>query len=124
MLNGPGDYQLEVLDADLTVLAASDRGDLGIEEALQVTIATAGTYTVRVTVLASAGSIYDLDGNGVVNVVDLIELLLCFGQPAVPGCEAEDIDGDGTVNVLDLIGLLLNWGPVVNDYLLEVLARD
>ena len=35
---------------------------------------------------------------------------MCFGQPAVPGCEAEDINQDGTVNVLDLIDLLLCFG--------------
>ncbi len=52
----------------------------------------------------------DINGDGVTNVLDLIDLLLCFGQPAVPGCEAEDINGDGTVNVLDLIDLLLAFG--------------
>ena len=49
-------------------------------------------------------------GDGTVNVLDLIDLLLCFGLPAVPGCVAEDINGDGTVNVLDLIDLLLAFG--------------
>ncbi len=48
--------------------------------------------------------------NGDVNVLDLIDLLLCFGPPAVPGCEAEDINADGTVNVLDLIELLRGFG--------------
>ncbi len=38
------------------------------------------------------------------------DLLLCFGLPAVPGCDAEDINEDGTVNVLDLIQLLLQFG--------------
>ena len=41
---------------------------------------------------------------------DPIDLLLCFGSPAVPGCEAEDVNGDGTVNALDLIDLLLAFG--------------
>ena len=49
----------------------------------------------------------DVNGDGVVN---LINLLLCFGQPAVPGCSPEDVNGDGTVNVLDLIDLLLAFG--------------
>ncbi|MHC4429455.1 MAG: hypothetical protein ACYS0D_12765 [Planctomycetota bacterium] len=49
-------------------------------------------------------------GDGVVNVLDLIDLLLCFGQPAVPGCEAQDLNGDGTVDVIDLIQLLLAFG--------------
>ncbi len=52
----------------------------------------------------------DIDGSGSVNVQDLIELLGCFGEPAVPGCAAEDVNGDGTVNVLDLIELLLAFG--------------
>ncbi len=52
----------------------------------------------------------DINSDGAVNVLDLIDLLLCFGAPAVPGCESEDINGDGTVNVLDLIELLLAFG--------------
>ncbi len=52
----------------------------------------------------------DLTGDGVVNVLDLIDLLLCFGQPAIPGCVGEDINEDGNVNVLDLIQLLLAFG--------------
>ncbi|MHC4094266.1 MAG: thrombospondin type 3 repeat-containing protein, partial [Planctomycetota bacterium] len=52
----------------------------------------------------------DINADGVVNVLDLIELLLCFGQPADPPCDASDINPDGTVNVLDLIELLLDFG--------------
>ena len=44
--------------------------------------------------------------------LDLIELLLCFGQPAAGTCLASDVNGDGTVNVLDLIELLLAFGFV------------
>jgi len=54
----------------------------------------------------------DIDLNGVTNVLDLIDLLLCFGEPAVPGCESEDTNLDGTINVLDLIDLLLAFGTV------------
>jgi len=61
----------------------------------------------------------DINGDGFVNVLDLIDLLLCFGQPAQPICEAEDLDGDGFVNVLDMIEVLLNFGagdfPECND---------
>jgi hypothetical protein len=52
----------------------------------------------------------DVNGDNVTNVLDLIDLLLCFGLPAVPGCEAEDVNNDGSVNVLDLIDLLLEFG--------------
>ncbi len=50
----------------------------------------------------------DVNGDGSINVLDLIDLL-CFGLPAVPGCEAEDVNGDGNLNVLDLIDLLLDF---------------
>ena len=53
---------------------------------------------------------HDVNGDGVTNVLDLIELLLCFGQPAIPPCEQADIVLDGNVNVLDLIELLLAFG--------------
>ena len=52
----------------------------------------------------------DIDGSGSVDVLDLIELLVCFGQPALPACGPSDINADGTVNVLDLITLLLDFG--------------
>ena len=52
----------------------------------------------------------DVNGDGSINVLDLIDLLLCFGLPAAPGCEVEDVNEDGTVNVLDLIDLLLLFG--------------
>ncbi len=59
----------------------------------------------------------DVNGDNAVNVLDLIDLLLCFGQPATPPCDTADIVADGTVNVLDLIELLLNFGaPCLFDY--------
>ena len=53
----------------------------------------------------------DINGDGSTNVLDLIDLLLCFGQPSTPPCETgQDVNCDGTVNVLDLIELLLQFG--------------
>ena len=52
----------------------------------------------------------DLNRDGAVDVLDLIDLLLCFGQPALGGCGPADINDDGAVNVLDLIELLLDFG--------------
>ena len=56
------------------------------------------------------GVIGDLNGDGVVNVFDL--LLLLEGWGTCPGggeCPA-DLNGDGMVNVFDLLLLLENWG--------------
>ncbi len=52
----------------------------------------------------------DIDSDGVTDVLDLIELLLCFGQPSLPPCDASDINGDGETNHLDLIVLLSAFG--------------
>ncbi len=54
----------------------------------------------------------DVNKDGAVNVLDLIELLLAFGQPCdqpPQRCPA-DTNKDGAVDVLDLIELLLNFG--------------
>ena len=53
----------------------------------------------------------DVNGDGVTNVLDLIDLLLCFGLPDDPPCDTgQDVNGDGNINVLDLIDLLLEFG--------------
>jgi hypothetical protein len=52
----------------------------------------------------------DLNGDGVINVSDLLILLGAWGDcPASGPCPA-DLNGDGTVNVSDLLILLGNWG--------------
>jgi len=51
----------------------------------------------------------DVNGDGAVNVTDLLNLLSAWGVcPAMPPCPA-DVDGDGTVSVTDLLTLLGNW---------------
>ncbi|MCH8343992.1 MAG: hypothetical protein IH983_08385 [Planctomycetes bacterium] len=52
----------------------------------------------------------DLDGDGVVGILDLLSLLAAWGDcPAKGECPA-DLDGDGSVGILDLLALLANWG--------------
>jgi len=50
----------------------------------------------------------DLNGDGVVNSSDLLELLNAWGP--CPGCP-EDLNDDGVVNSSDLLELLNAWGP-------------
>lgn len=50
----------------------------------------------------------DLDGDGMVGVTDLIEMLAAWSTD--PGCPP-DLDGDGNVGIGDLIILLGAWGP-------------
>ncbi len=51
----------------------------------------------------------DVNGDGVVDVLDLIAVVLGWG-PCPPGCPA-DATGDGVVDVLDLIAVIEGWGP-------------
>lgn len=50
----------------------------------------------------------DINGDGIVDVLDLLAVLGTWGECA--GCP-EDITGDDLVDVLDLLQVLANWGP-------------
>ena len=50
----------------------------------------------------------DTNGDDVVNVTDLLDLLASWGPCAVP-CPS-DVNSDGVVNVTDLLALLAAWG--------------
>ena len=52
----------------------------------------------------------DLNGDGVVNVFDLLILLEDWGECGDPDDCPADLNDDGTVNVFDLLILLENWG--------------
>ena len=51
----------------------------------------------------------DTDGNGAVDVTDLVAVILDWGTD---GAENNaDIDGSGVVDVADLVMVILAWGP-------------
>jgi glucose/arabinose dehydrogenase len=107
---GPG----EIIACDLLSCPGENR-------ALVTIPATAGqTFKIRVgghggavgtgqlTIECAAVSCpEDLNGDGSVDVLDLLQLLDAWG--ACPGC-SEDLNGDGVVDVLDLLQLLDAWG--------------
>jgi hypothetical protein len=64
------------------------------------------TYLAQVACHSAPPCPADLDGNGVVNVSDLLALLGAWGQSGVPA----DLDGSGAVDVADLLMLLAAWG--------------
>jgi hypothetical protein len=51
----------------------------------------------------------DINGDGVVDVFDLLMLLGAWGNCGAGQCPA-DLNGDGVVDVFDLLTLLANWG--------------
>ena len=48
----------------------------------------------------------DIDGNGTVEVTDLLEVIAAWGSSDANA----DIDGSGTVDVSDLLLVVANWG--------------
>ncbi len=55
---------------------------------------------------AQAGCSVDVNGDEVVNVLDLLDVLTDWGP--CPGCPT-DVNGDDVVDVLDLLAVLSNW---------------
>jgi hypothetical protein len=52
----------------------------------------------------------DLDGDGVVGILDFLSLLGSWGQcPNLPEPCPADLDGDSAVGITDLLILLGNW---------------
>ena len=67
-----------------------------------------GDAVVRFTVNVRG----DLNGDGIVNVLDFLLMLAGWGscpQPCPPSCTG-DLDGNCAVNVNDFLLLLANWG--------------
>ncbi len=118
VLTGPDDYRLQVQTTDDVVIGESDRGGVGVEEALQVDVTGASKIVVEVLDCAPAPG--DTNGDCVVGILDFLDLLAAWGPN--PGHPA-DLDGDGVVGILDFLLLLALWGPVSNEYQLELLTR-
>jgi hypothetical protein len=52
----------------------------------------------------------DTNADGIVDVIDLIQVITSWGPcPEGEPCSA-DVNVDGTVDVLDLIAVITNWG--------------
>ena len=59
----------------------------------------------------SQGTKGDLDGNGAINIFDMLEILKILGGQITPPLDerlsfAADLDSDGSVNIMDLLALL------------------
>jgi endonuclease/exonuclease/phosphatase family metal-dependent hydrolase len=63
--------------------------------------------TVRVEVIPAEGCAADFDGDGEVDVADIL-VLIADWEGTDP---AHDLDGNGTVGVSDLLILIAAWGP-------------
>jgi hypothetical protein len=77
-------------------------------DATRIFASPEGWNAGAMTVVMSAPSCpADVNGDGAVDVLDLLAVLAAWGAAGGP----EDINGDGIVDVLDLLDLLAAWGP-------------
>ena len=64
--------------------------------------------TVNVTISSGVPCPADINGDALVNVIDLLAVINAWG-PCPPPCPA-DTNSDGTVNVSDLLEVISGWG--------------
>jgi hypothetical protein len=95
---GTGQITLSSLgDVNWQIVPPEGLLDYGVNLSAEYTI----TYDFSVVDCSA-----DLNGDGIVNVVDLLSVVSAFGNTDGP----EDLNGDNIVDVLDLLQLLDSWG--------------
>ncbi|MCI0582597.1 MAG: putative Ig domain-containing protein, partial [Chloroflexi bacterium] len=101
----PGDYAF-------TVTVTDDGDPPGMDQqTFTVTVASGEGGQDAVETTAPAGAVVtcpDLDGDGWVDMSDLLELLAAW---AMEGGASIDIDGDGLTSASDIDAMLGRWGP-------------
>ena len=87
--------------------------DLVVVNAVLVSgLAGGGGNSVQVLIAGVEPIPGDINGDGVVNVVDLLALINSWGScsaPCPPHCPADIAGADCQVNVLDLLMVINNW---------------
>ena len=91
--------------------------------AISGTPTAAGTFNFTIGVNDSAGNTnaqalsivvsapsWDINGDGVCNIYDLVLIGNCWGETGTPGWIPEDLNQDGVVNIYDLVMLGNHWG--------------
>jgi parallel beta-helix repeat protein len=55
----------------------------------------------------------DLNGDRVVNILDVVTVAIRYGQSGMPGWILEDLDRDGAITIFDIVLLATNYGTRV-----------
>ena len=75
----------------------------------QITLANVPLFPIRDVITHEFPACpADVNGDTIVDVLDLVALILNWGPCA--GCP-EDVTGDDVIDVLDLVAMILAWGP-------------
>jgi hypothetical protein len=62
--------------------------------------------SLSITVINAA---WDVNTDGVVNVLDMISISQHWGETGTPGWIRQDVNGDGVINVLDQTVIGQHW---------------
>jgi hypothetical protein len=54
-----------------------------------------------------------LNGDRVVNILDVVTVAIRYGQSGMPGWILEDLDRDGAITIFDIVLLATNYGTRV-----------
>lgn len=105
MVTATGDMvtiTFKALQSGTTYVTLSDVGVTNATAYLPITVS-------NLTLVIS--SQYDMNGDGTVDMQDLLSVALHFGASGTPGWIIQDVREDGKINILDLLMIVLNWGP-------------
>jgi hypothetical protein len=93
-------------EQDVYYLEVGDCNDNGVHDSTDISGGSSTDYNAD-GIPDDCQCLSDINGDGVVDVVDFLDLLAVWGP--CPGCPA-DINRDGVVNVVDFLILLADWG--------------
>lgn len=93
------------LDCDVTFSWGSNPRDEG--PTLQIDVENQATPTPTPGPSQPA---WDLNGDHVCDIGDVVKIGLCWGQTGSPGWIPEDVNNDGIIDIGDLVVIGLHWG--------------
>jgi hypothetical protein len=82
-----------------------DGSSIGVVSSYTFTSVTAG-HTIAATFVAT----WDLNGDHLCNIGDIVKLGLCWGRTGTPGWIPEDVSPNGVINIGDIVVIGLYWG--------------
>ncbi len=99
---------------DLIHIAIETTREIPAETLMTYAGSFAGTFdrTARVVFMAEETPPWDIDGNGVTDIVDLVRVARAFGQVG-EGVEG-DADGSGRVDIIDLVTVATHFGETLS----------